>query len=164
GAPAPADDGQLHRPGGLVLAHPVAGDEAVQRLALSLRPLRCHGRLWRLGQDAIGERVPVETGRVLAAHQAQLGCGDVTPEALDHGLGIGPGAVSVGKIDLHHDVVDSDGVAGVDGRRVVDGAEPEVAAQHVGRANVPGQAGPGAVDDGVEAVDEHGHPADAALG
>ena len=88
----------------------------------------------------------------------------MAPEALDHRLGIGPGAVPVGVVDLHHDVLHPYGVAGLDGRGVVDGAEPEVATQHVRRADVPAHAVPGAVDDVVEAVDEHGHPADAPLG
>ncbi len=90
--------------------------------------------------------------------------GQVAPRLLDHGLGVGPGAVAVGVVDLHHDVVDPDGVAGVDRRRVVDGAEPEAAAQHVGRALVPAHAVAGAVDEVVEPVEQHGHPADAALG
>ena len=66
--------------------------------------------------------------------------GDVAPVLLDDELGVGPGAVAVGVVDLDHDVLDADAVAGVDRRRVVDRAEPEVAPQHVGRALVPAAA------------------------
>ncbi len=52
---------------------------------------------------------------------------------------------------------------GVDGRRIVDGAEPEVALQDVGGTHAPSEAVPGAVDQVVETVEEHCDPADPAL-
>src|SRR5436190_13583515 len=115
------------------------------------------------GQDHLGERVAVELGSVLATHHAQLVVGDVTPQLLDHELGVGPRAVAVGIVGLHHDVLHADAVARDDGRRIVDGAEPEIALHHVGRALVPSESVPRAVDDGVEAVEQHGDPADAAF-
>ena len=42
-------------------------------------------------------------------------------------------------------------------------AEPEVPRQHIGRSHVPAQPVARPVDDVVEPVQQHGHPADAAL-
>src|SRR5204862_5001146 len=94
----------------------------------------CRGLPYKTTQEGSGrqhpvrEGVAVEGGGVLAAHGAALGDGDVAPCGVDDGLGVGPGGVAVGVVDLHHDVLDADGVAGVDGGRVIDGAEPEAPA------------------------------------
>src|SRR5579885_3727590 len=69
------------------------------------------------GEDALRQGVAVEGGRVLAAHLAQLDVGEVAPVPLDDGLRVGPGAVAVRVVDLHHDVVDADRGAGGGGRR-----------------------------------------------
>ena len=55
-------------------------------------------------------------------------------------------------------------VAGIDGGRVVDGAEPEVALEYLGRTDVPTDPVAGTIDDVVETIEEHGHPADPAFG
>src|ERR1700722_1092334 len=117
-----------------------------------------------LRQDVFGQRVAEETGRVLAAHGPQLVHREMAPYLSHQLLGVGPRAVTVGVVGLEHDVVDPDAVAGVDGRGVIDRAEPEVALEHIGGADVPAQAVPRPVNDVVEAVEEHGHPSDAALG
>ena len=87
-----------------------------------------------------------------------------------HGLGVGPGRVGVGVVALHHDVVDADPWRMRDDRGVVDGAEPEVAAQHLARAAAP-RARPRLsvpdaewLEDVVDPVHQHRHPADAPLG
>src|SRR6478752_5384219 len=55
---------------------------------------------------------------------------ELRPEEL---LGVGPGAVLVGVVGLEADVVDAYAVALLQPRAVLDGAEPEVALQHLGR-------------------------------
>ena len=112
----------------------------------------------------VGQGMAEQTGRVLAAHGPQLVLGEMAPHLSHQLLGVGPRAVAVRVVGLEHDVVDPDAVAGVDGRGVVERAEPEVALQQVGGADVPAQAVARAVDDVVEPVEEHGHPPDAALG
>ena len=88
-----------------------------------------------------GQRVAEQPRRVARRHHAQLVVGKVPERLLEHGLGVGPGRVGVGVVALHHDVVDADAVAQLDDRRVVDGAEPEVAAQDLARAQLrrPGE-------------------------
>src|SRR5262245_47461261 len=112
------------------------------------------------------ERVTEELSGIEMRHHPQLVGGDVPPELLDDGLGLGPGAVAVGIVGLHHDVLDADAVARVDRRRVVDRAEPEVALQRLSRAVVGPEAAVDvarAVDDVVEPVEEHRDPADATF-
>src|SRR5712692_6633613 len=114
-------------------------------------------------QDPRRERVAVEPGGVLAAEGPQLGGGDVAPVLLDHELGVGPGTVTVGIVDLGHHVVDTDAVAGVDRGGVVDRAEPEVSLQDLRRPQIPPEAVARTVDDVVEPVEKHRHPPDATL-
>ena len=69
-------------------------------------------------------------------------------------------------VDFDADVFDTDRRPGLHGGDVLDGAEPEVAAQDVGWTHLARPLVPVAatVADAVEAFDEHGHPADAPLG
>ena len=106
---------------------------------------------------------------VAAGHGAQLVVGERAPGLGQHALGVGPRRVGVGVVALHHDVVDADDVALRHGGRVVDGAEPEVAPQHlarqqVGRPGVALGARRRVPEHVVGPVHQHGHPADAALG
>jgi uncharacterized membrane protein YraQ (UPF0718 family)/YHS domain-containing protein len=80
----------------------------------------------------VGERPAEQSGGVLVGQLAELVGGQVAPAPADDLLGVGPSGVAVGIVDLHHDVIDADPVAGVDGGRVVDRAEPEVPGQHLG--------------------------------
>src|SRR5438309_11146225 len=91
----------------------------------------------QLREDLLRQREAIQLRRVLAAHLPELGGGDVAPIPVEHVLGVGPGAVTMGIVDLHHDVVDADHMAQADRRWIVDGAEPEVAAQDIGGALVP---------------------------
>src|SRR5262249_8516293 len=84
----------------------------------------------------LGQRVAEERGFVLGRHEAKLVVGHVTPMLLDDPLGVGPGAVAVRVVDLEHHVLHADAVAGVDRRRVIDRAEPEVALDDVGGPHV----------------------------
>ena len=80
------------------------------------------------------QRVAEDPGRVLVGDRRDLGVGqDPAVDLLEHGLGVGPGAVAVRVVGLEADVLDADDVPGRDRRRVVDRAEPEVAAQDVAR-------------------------------
>src|SRR5947209_18059271 len=72
----------------------------------------------KFGEDLVRQGDSVELRGVLAAHLPDLGGGDVAPVLLEHFLGVGPGAVAVGIVDLDHDVVDADHVAQADGRGV----------------------------------------------
>ena len=75
----------------------------------------------------------------------------------------------MGVVALHHDVVDTDHVALGDGGGVVNGAEPEIAAQHLAREQV---RGPGVAlgarrrvrQHVVGAVHQHRDPANATFG
>ena len=86
---------------------------------------------------------------------------------VEQGLGVGPGRVGVRVVGLDQDVVDADAVALLETGRVVDRAEPEVALQHLGaasarcRVHVPYISW--YLQHVVEAVEQPGHPADAAL-
>jgi len=89
----------------------------------------------------------------------------MAPVLLDDGLGVWPCAVAVGIVDLDTDVLHADRVAGGHGGDVLNGAEAEVAAQHVSRARATHAlvAVAAAIADAVEALEQHGHPPDAAL-
>ena len=54
-------------------------------------------------------------------------------------LGVGPRRVGVRVVAFEHDVVDADAVANFDCGRIIDGAEPEVAAEDLGRQDAAGQ-------------------------
>ena len=104
---------------------------------------------------------------VLAGELADLVSGEIAEPVVEQELDVGPSGVGVGVVALDHDVVDADAVTKRERRRVVDGAEPEVALQHLARAQVdttPHRAPPSrVVDDVVEPVEEQRHPSDAAL-
>ena len=93
----------------------------------------------------------------------------VRPRSRPARLRVGPGRVGVRVVALHHDVVDADDVALPDGGRVVDGAEPEVAPEHLARQEFRGPrgalaAGRRVTQDVVGPVHQHRDPPDAALG
>ena len=94
--------------------------------------------------------------------------GHVVEPGVRERLRVGPGGVGVRVVALEADVVDADVVAQRERRADVDRAEPEVAAQRVDRRDVgivPAvRADRGVVEHVVDAVDQHRHPADAALG
>ena len=105
--------------------------------------------------------------RVLPRELADVVGGEAVELVAEDRLGVGPGAVLVRVVGLEADVVDADAVALLEPRPVLDGAEPEVALQHLGRGEV--DALPRAVHvlvalDVVEPVEQTGDPADAALG
>ena len=77
-----------------------------------------------------------ECGGIAATDGPDLVIIQVAPARAKHRLGVWPRAVTMGIVGLHHDVVNSDPMTGVDGRRVVEGAEPEVPGQHIGGSGV----------------------------
>jgi hypothetical protein len=90
-----------------------------------------------LPRRASGQRVgrggvPEELACIPPADLALLVDGDLGQVALEEGLGVRPRRVGVGIIRLDQDVVDPDDVAGGEARGVVEGAEPEVAAEDLG--------------------------------
>src|SRR6185437_1391384 len=117
--------------------------------------------------DGDGDGVAVEHRSVLPGDLPDGVRRQVADLPVDHRLGVRPGGVDVGVVGLQQHVLGADAVDGAEGGGVLDGAEPEVPLQHLGRAEL--LAGPGAVHVAVplhvvEAVQQPGHPADAPLG
>ena len=71
--------------------------------------------------------------RVLPGELAHVVGGEAADLRVQDLLGVGPGAVLVRVVGLEQHVVDADAVALLEPGRVVDGAEPEVALQHLAR-------------------------------
>src|SRR5579871_406845 len=73
------------------------------------------------------QRMAEQPRRVLVGHLAHLVVGHAREAVGEQLLGVGPGRVGVGVVDLDHDVVDADPLTRAERRGVVDHAEPEVA-------------------------------------
>ena len=162
---------------------PCAGRALVPRVHRSLRARRPHvlpvarpryrpGRRWFRTRSGRAAPLPAPRGgtaRARVAPRDPLDVGRREPADLvgDELLGVRPGRVAVRVVALDHDVVDADDVALDERRRVLDGAEVEVAPEHLrGRS---GDVVPRAVHrvvprHVVEPVDQTRDPADAALG
>ena len=130
----------------------------VPRHGCGVRQSSTSGSRWRKRRPAL----PPATARSSSSGRAP----HVAASTL---LGVGPGRIGVRVVALHHDVVDADDVALCDGRRVVNGAEPEVAPQHLTRQEVRGPGGALAAgrrmtQDVIGPVHQHRDPADPTLG
>ena len=71
----------------------------------------------------------VERSGIFAAELTKELWRQVPPRISQNGLTIRPGAVAMGVINFNHDVVVADDVMKINRRRVVNSAEPKVAAQ-----------------------------------
>ena len=67
-------------------------------------------------------------------------------------------------VRLEHDVLDANAMTSHDRRWIIDCAEPEIPFEYIGGTRIPTKSVATSINDVVEPIKQHRHPADAALG